>query len=111
MQKLAFAGLLSAILAAPPLAAEPSHSPTERTITVQGQGKVFAVPDIATLSVEVRQEGADLDPVVTGVRQQMAKVMQALKAQSIDDKDVRTEAFQVHPKYEQDKRGNPHPAG
>jgi uncharacterized protein YggE len=92
-------------------AAETNHEKMERTLTVQGQGKSFAVPDIATLSVEVSQEEADLDPILTQVRKQMAKVLEVIKGQGIADKDVQTEIFQVHPTYERDKHGNPHPTG
>jgi len=88
-----------------------SHDKKERTLTVQGQAKVSAIPDIATLSVEVSRDGADLDPVLTEVRRQMSQVLGAVQGQGIAEKDVRTDFFQVHPKYEQDKRGNPHPVG
>src|SRR5438552_2110983 len=94
-------------LALPILAADAGHEKKERTLTVQGQGKVSAVPDIATLSVEVNQDGEDLDPVLTQVRKQMNKILEVVKAQGIEDKDVHTDMFQVHPKFEQDKRGNP----
>jgi uncharacterized protein YggE len=92
-------------------AAEAAHEKQTRTITVQGEGKVSAIPDIATLSAEVRQEGKDLDPVLSMVRKQMNKVLEVVKAQGIEDKDVRTAYFQVRPKYEQDKHGNARPVG
>ncbi len=94
-----------------PLSADSGHEKKERTITVQGQGKITAVPDIATLSVEVSHEGADLDPILALVRKDMNKVLEVAKTQGIADKDIQTESFQVHPKYEQDKHGNSHPAG
>ena len=78
---------------------------------MQGQGKAFAVPDIAILSVEISQEGADLDPILIQVRKQMNKVLEAVKGQGIADKDVQTAFFQVRPKYEADKRSNPHRVG
>lgn len=78
----------------------------ERTLTVQGQGKASAIPDIAVLSVEVSQEGEELDPVLAQVRKDMGKVLDALKGQGIADKDIKTELFQVRPRYENDKRGN-----
>jgi uncharacterized protein YggE len=100
------------LLATVPLrAADAGRDKNERAITVQGQGKVSAVPDIATLSVEVSRDGADLDPILAQVRNEMNKVLEAVKSQAIADKDVQTDLFQVHPKYEQDKHGNPHPAG
>lgn len=92
---------------APAFAAEKQ----ERTLTVQGQGKASAIPDVAVLSVEVSQEGPDLDPVLSQVRRDMGKVLDALKGQGIADKDIKTEHFQVHPKYENDKRGNAKRAG
>jgi uncharacterized protein YggE len=107
-------GIVASSLAfSPALRAQEPNDPKKdhRTLTVQGQAKVSAIPDIATLSVEVSRDGADMDPVLTQVRQQMNKVLEAIKAQGIAEKDVRTEFFQVHPKYEQDKRGNPRPVG
>jgi len=95
----------------PQLLAEGGHEKGERTLTVQGQGKASVVPDIATLSVEVSQEGADLDPVLVQVRKEMNKVLDVVKSQGIADKEIQTEFFQVRPKYEQDKHANPHRAG
>lgn len=83
----------------------------ERSLTIQGQGKASAVPDIAVITVEVSQEGTDLDPILTQVRRDMSKVIDSLKAQGIAEKDIRTESFQVHPKYENDKRFNARRAG
>src|SRR5262249_6765673 len=83
----------------------------ERTLTVQGQGKVSAIPDIATLTVEVNQEGTELDPVLTQVRKDMSRVLETVKKQEIADKDIRTDNFQVQPKFEYDKRSNPKRVG
>jgi uncharacterized protein YggE len=83
----------------------------QRTVTVQGQGKVAAVPDVATLVVEATQEGAALDKVTVLVRQQMTKVLAAMKAQGVADRDLQTIAYQVQPKYEYDKNRNPKPSG
>jgi uncharacterized protein YggE len=114
MQKrLIFFGIFLSLfsLCLPPARAEAGHEKRERTLTVQGQGKMSAVPDIATLSVEVSHDGADLDPVLVQVRKEMGKVLDLVKVQGIADKDIQTEFFQVHPKYEQDKRANPHRVG
>ncbi|SRR5258708_4963468 len=92
-------------------AAETSHEKNDRTLTIQGQGRVSAIPDIATLSVEVSQDGAELDPILNQVRNEMTKVLGVVKGQGIDEKDVRTDTFQVHPKFEQDKRNNPKRVG
>jgi len=87
------------------------HDKKDRTLTVQGQGKAFAVPDIATLGIEVSQDGAELDPVLTLVRKDMTKIQDVVKNQGIADKDVQTQFFQVRPKYEQGRRNNPRRVG
>ncbi len=78
----------------------------ERTLTVQGQGKVFTVPDVARISVEVSRDGVELDPVLVQVRKDMARVLEAIQGQGLPEKDIQTELFQVHPKVERDKNGN-----
>lgn len=99
-------------VALPHLFAETTdHEKKERMLTVQGEGKVQAVPDIATLSVEVSQEGEDLDPVTAEVRRQMGKVLESVKVQAIEEKDIQTQLYNVRPKWEYDKRSNPHRAG
>lgn len=82
-----------------------------RLVTVQGQGKVHAIPDIAQITAEVRQEGAVLETVAAEVRRQIGKVMDAFKAQGIADKDLQTAVYNVQPKYESDRRGNARPVG
>lgn len=88
-----------------------SVSKNRRMVSVQGQGKVHAIPDIARVTAEVRQEGASIDNVSADVRRQMTKVMEALKGQGIEEKDLQTQLYQVQPKYENDKRGNQRPVG
>jgi uncharacterized protein YggE len=111
MKRILIAGILSLLAWTALSAADTNHEKKERTLTVQGQGKVSAIPDIATISVEVSQDGSELDPALTQVRKQMNKILEVVKSQGIEDKDVRTDFFQVHPKFEQDKRGNPRRVG
>src|ERR1035437_4200640 len=88
---------LSFLILSPILRAEKTNETKKdsRTLTVQGEGKVQAVPDIATLSVEVSQEGEDLDPVTAEMRRQMSKVLESVKAQAIEDKDIQTQLYNV----------------
>jgi uncharacterized protein YggE len=111
MRRHLFILLLSILATHPVVAADPERGKNERTITVQGEGKVTAIPDIATISVEISRDGADLDPVLSLVRQEMGHELDVLKGQAIAEKDVQTELFQVHPKYEQDRKGNPQRVG
>jgi uncharacterized protein YggE len=93
--------------------AEDSGSPfkNRRTISVQAQGKVQAIPDLATIRAEVTEEGKTLDPLSAEVRKRMASIMDRVKKEGIAEKDLQTEIFQIEPTYEQDKRGNPHRSG
>jgi uncharacterized protein YggE len=105
--------VIASILSSATLFADKHEDSEEsrRILTVEGEGKVQAVPDIATLSVAVNQEGEDLDPVMAKVRHDMGKILEAVKAQGIEDKDVQTEIFNVRPKFEYDKHTNPRRVG
>lgn len=73
---------------------------TERQVTVQGHGKVSAVPDQARLWVEVTEEGSQVAAVTQEVRTKIDAVIKTLKAQGIAEKDIQTQAYQVTPKME-----------
>jgi len=97
-------------LAVPTLhAVEAKENP--RLVTVQGQGKVQAVPDVATLWVEVSLEGTSLDALSAQVRERMQKALDILKAQGIEEKDIQTLAYQVQPRFDYDRAGNSKPKG
>lgn len=71
------------------------------TITVSGNGKAFAVPDIAELNVGVqtgRQPTANA--AMTKLKTSMDAVIAAVKAQGIDDKDITTQSFWLNPVYD-----------
>lgn len=92
---------LGLFLMAPLLHAENnSDTKDRRTITVQGQGKVQAVPDMATLSIGVSQDGPSAEAVSARVRADIGKVLEAVKAQGIPDKDVQTQYYAVQPKWD-----------
>lgn len=71
------------------------------TITVTGEGKVTAVPDIAQLNfgvttgVQTTAKAAS-DKIATD----MNKVLAAVKALGIDDKDIKTQSFYLQPTYD-----------
>src|SRR5437899_2054932 len=79
-------------------AAEPAR--TERSVMVQGHGKISAVPDQARLLIQVSEEGARVDSVSQEVRRKMDAVLKVLKAQGLADKDIQTQFYRVAPKME-----------
>ncbi len=75
-------------------------SKTERLVTVNGQGKISAVPDQAQLRIEVMEEGPKVEAVNQEVRQAMENILKTLKAQGVPEKDLQTQAYHVAPKME-----------
>ncbi len=75
-------------------------SKAERLVTVNGHGKISAVPDQAQLRIEVMEEGPKVDAVNQKVRQAMENILKTLKAQGVPEKDIQTQAYHVAPKME-----------
>ena len=70
------------------------------TITVSGEGHVFAVPDTATFSYSVMDTAKDVVTAQTSVNTKGNAIMQYLKSQGIDEKDIQTTDYSVNPHYE-----------
>lgn len=71
------------------------------TISVQGQGKVQAMPDIASLSFGVqtgRQPTADAAMKI--LTQKMTKIIDAVKAAGVEEKDLNTQYLSLNPSYD-----------
>ena len=71
------------------------------TISVAGNGKVSAVPDIATLNFGVqtgRQKTAD--GAMKILTDRMTAVVDAVKATGVEEKDIRTQHLALNPAYD-----------
>ncbi len=71
------------------------------TITVQGQGKINAVPDIATLNFGVqtdRQKTADV--AMQMLTERMTKVIESIKSAGVEEKDITTQYLSLNPSYD-----------
>ena len=76
------------------------------TISVSGEGRVFVSPDVAEVSLGIqtgRQPSAA--QAMTKLREGMDRVFQSIKKAGVEDKDIRTENFNLNPIYDwtQDK--------
>jgi uncharacterized protein YggE len=76
-----------------------------RTISVSGEGKVFAAPDLATIQTGVVTQGETAQDALRQNNEAMKKLMQVLKQHHVADKDVQTTSFNVSPIYKRDERG------
>jgi len=70
-------------------------------ISVDGQGRVFASPDIAQISFGVetgRQKTAE--GAMDVLSEKMNAIVAAVKAQGVEEKDIATESFYLSPAYD-----------
>lgn len=91
--------LFSTLMAVSPLAISGHHDDRLSTIRVTGEGKVSVAPDIAAISVGVVREAKTARAALTANNNAMAKVLDAMKAQGIADKDLQTSGFNISPRY------------
>lgn len=70
------------------------------TITVSGEGEVFAVPDTATFSVSVIEKAKDVETAQTAATKKGNAIIAYLKGQGIEEKDIQTTDYSVNPQYE-----------
>lgn len=85
---------------ASPLQAETPPATSQaprRTITVVGEGRASATPDIVRVTVGVDVVNASLSKALTEVNTKTSAVIAALKKEGIDAKDIRTLDFNIYP--------------
>lgn len=68
------------------------------TVTVAGEGKVTATPDIALLSLGVQTDAATVRVAQTENTQKMNAITSMLKQQGVADKDLTTSNYSIYPK-------------
>ena len=66
-----------------------------RTITVVGEGAVKIKPDIAQANIGVEVIRPTVKAASSGAKDSMDAVLQALKQQGVDEKDIQTSGFSV----------------
>lgn len=74
------------------------------TINVSGKGEVMAKPDIAQFSFSVRAEGADAATAQAASAEKINAVTAFLAENGIEDKDVKTEGYNMNPKYRYEQK-------
>ncbi len=69
------------------------------TISVTGEAERTMIPDIATFSLAVRAEGADVAVVQSEAAEKNNAIVTFLKEQGIAEADIRTTSYNVTPRY------------
>jgi uncharacterized protein YggE len=72
-------------------------------ITVTGTGDTRATPDRAHLTFGVQSQGATAEQALAANSADVRRLIQALKAGGVAAKDLKTEHFDVSPRYDVDK--------
>lgn len=93
-----------AIVAMPTRADEPM-----RTISVTGEGKANAPPDMATIATGVVTQAETAQLALKENKEAMASVIEVLEEHHVAAKDVQTSSFNVSPVYKRDERGRQKP--
>ena len=88
------------------LAVDSSTTP-EHTISVSGTGTVTLKPDVADLHLGVLVSRSTVKAAQAEAAAAMTKVLAALKALGIDDKDVQTSNLSLQPTYDYQNGSNP----
>jgi uncharacterized protein YggE len=70
------------------------------SITVSGNGEVFAVPDVAQFSFTITKDAKTMADAQKQVSDLGNGLIEKLKAAGIQEKDIKTEGFNAYPKYE-----------
>ncbi len=97
---------LPALSPRPTLAAD-SSTPPEHTISVSGTGTVTLKPDVADLHLGVAVSRPSVKAAQADAAAAMTKVIAALKALGIDDKDIQTSNLSLQPTYDYQNGSNP----
>src|SRR3989344_3016967 len=70
------------------------------TITVSGEGEVFAVPDTAEFSVTIQEEAKEVADAQEVATKKSNDIYAYLKEQGIEEKDIKTIDYSVYPQYD-----------
>jgi uncharacterized protein YggE len=73
-------------------------------ISVNGTGEVAAVPDVGQFSFSVMAEGATAEEAQGASAAKINAILAFLKEQGVEDKDVKTEGYNMYPKYKYEER-------
>ncbi len=74
-----------------------SNRKPANTISISGEGRVSAVPDLATVTIGVLSQGSTAVDVKNQNNDKVNKVVAFVKSQGIEDKDILTSQYSFYP--------------
>lgn len=102
-----FSPLLAGGVAASPL--DQAQTNQEPSITVGGEGEIWAEPDMAVVTVGVTANASTSREAMAEVNRRLAAVIAGAKAQGLQDRDVQTTGLSLQPIYRQRTRSDDSP--
>lgn len=82
--------------------------PESNTISVSGEGEVFAVPDTAQFSFSVNAQAETVEVAQADATERMNAILDYLEAEGVEEENIKTISYNVYPRYEF-QRGVPTP--
>lgn len=73
------------------------------SIYIEGKGEIKAIPDIATLSINVSKDGLTAKEAQNLLNESVTKAVEYFKTQKVEDKDIKSEYGGLNPKYSYEK--------
>ena len=80
---------------------------TANTVSFNGEGKVLAKPDVAVVDFSIVTEAATSKAAQDANSEKSQKVVDFLKKQKVEDKDIKTVGYNIYPKYSYPRNGVP----
>ncbi len=74
-------------------------TPSSNIISFDGKGEVFAAPDLATISLTIRETASTVKDAQAEVTKKETAVLDFLDKAGIEKKDIKTESYTSYPKY------------
>ncbi|OGZ19081.1 MAG: hypothetical protein A2175_02045 [Candidatus Nealsonbacteria bacterium RBG_13_42_11] len=84
---------------------------TENTITVSDTGTVYVKPDLALATASVITEKKTVAEAMNENTKKMNAVIEAVKAEGVESKDLKTTTFNISPRYEWYEASEIYPSG
>jgi len=74
-------------------------NPAYNSISVNGEGEVISIPDIATFSFTVSDDSKTVSDAQSQVTRKIDEILAGLKDLGIEEKDIKTADYSIWPKY------------
>jgi uncharacterized protein len=80
------------------------------SISVSGEGEVFAIPDTATFSFSVRERASTVEAAQDAVTKRMDAILAELEKAGVEEENIKTTNYSIYPHYEYREGGGSSPS-